>query len=158
MPIHFMLSGTSPTSSKEIQTSVRIRHPPYTYLHLTLLSASKFTDPPGPAASKELPDIDDLTACSYLSAALQQYLGLTGAAIPMDVLKTNGRDCWIRVPREDGMAVAGALGQWATHKGGGGVAWRIKNQGNWLGNVAAGNGEALFAPGEQDCAPTLNIM
>lgn len=38
------------------------------------------------------------------------------------------------------MAVAGALGQWVE----GGVAWRVRGRGEWLGRVAGGSGEGLF--------------
>lgn len=59
------------------------------------------------------------------------------------MLKVAGRDCWIRVAGEDGTAVVGALGQWV---GGaeGGVAWRVRGRGEWLGRVKGGGGEELF--------------
>lgn len=113
--------------------TLTIKSPPHTYLHLTLLSSL-----PHP------PNIDLLTARTLLTSALQQYLGLTGTAIPIDFLKLQGRDVWIRLPREDGAAVAGALSQWMGKDGG--VSWRARARGNWLGVVGAGDGLDLFRP------------
>ncbi len=121
---------TAASPSPPITKQITIRHPPHTYLHLTLLSTSTLAPPE--------PDI--LTLRAHLTSALQQFLGLSGTAIPIDILKVEGRDCWIRVPREDGGAVVGALGQWV----GDGVGWRVRGRGEWLGRVAGGSGEGLF--------------
>ena len=51
---------------------------------------------------------------------------------------------WIRVPREDSAAVVGALSQWIGKDGG--VSWRVKGKGEWLGAAAAGDGSQLFEP------------
>ena len=48
----------------------------------------------------------------------------------------------MRVPREDAAAVVGALSQWVGRDGG--VSWRVKGKGEWLGVVAAGDGQMLF--------------
>ena len=114
--------------------SITIRNPPYTYLHLILLIST-------PASSSH-PPLDLLTARTYLTTALSQYLGLTGTAIPIDFLKVEGRSVWIRVPREDGVALVGALSQRVGNKGD--VSWRVKAKGEWLGSVVAGNGDHLF--------------
>ena len=116
--------------------SINIRNPPYTYLHLMLLTATL------PSSSQ--PPVDILTARTYLTSALSQYLGLTGTAILIDFLKIEGRSVWIRVPREDGVALVGALSQWVGKEGD--VSWRVKAKGEWLGSVVAGNGEHLFEP------------
>lgn len=111
--------------------------------------------------------LDVLSARTYLSSALSQFLGLTGTAIPIDILKidlassTSGQyaqpvlytearryDCvWVRVPREDGAAVVAALSSWI---GGGGsganIAWRICAKGNYLGALVGGSGKDLFVP------------
>ena len=139
-----MPSDLSFKSSIFTERSIEIRQTPHTYLHLTLIPTSAISFSSTSISVKEPPNIDVLTARSYLSIALQQYLGLTGTAIPIDILRVDGRDCWIRVPREDGMVIAGALGQWVSHKGG--VAWRIRGKREWLGMVGAGNGETLFQP------------
>lgn len=108
--------------------SLTIRKPPFSYLHLTLLA---------PATTV----FDLLTARAHLTSALNQFLGVTGTAIPVDFLKIEGRDVWVRVPREDGAAVMGAISGWV---GGEGVAWRIREKGDWLGAVVAGGGRRIF--------------
>ena len=89
------------------------------------------------------PAVDILTARTYLSSALQQFLGLTGLAISIDFLKVEGKDVWIRVPREDGLAVSNAISTWVGSEG---VSWRIKGKSDWLANLAAGDGQQLFQP------------
>lgn len=115
---------------------ITIRNPPFTYIHLTLLTSSTslptFNSPP----------IDILTARTHLTSAIGQFLGITGTAIPIDLLKVEDRDVWIRVPREDAAGVVGALSQWVGKDGG--VSWRVKGKGEWLGVAAAGDGHKLF--------------
>lgn len=122
---------THPVPDRLFQTSVTIRNPPFSYLYLTLLA---------PATTV----FDLLTARAHLSSALNQFLGITGTAIPVDFLKIEGHDVWVRVPREDGAAVVSAISGWV---GGEGVAWRIREKGDWLGAVVAGAGRRIF---EQD--------
>ena len=121
--------------SKLTQRSLTIRSS-YTYFHLVLLTST-------PSSSAQ-PSLDLLTARTYLTSALSQYLGLTGTAIPIDFLKIEGRSVWIRVPREDGVALVGALSQWVGKDSD--VSWRVKAKGEWLGSVVAGNGDNLFEP------------
>ena len=123
--------------SHPVHGSLTIRNPPYTYLNLILLTST-------PSSSSSQPPLDILTARTYLTSALSQYLGLTGTAIPIDFLKVEGRSVWIRVPREDGVALVGALSQWVGKEGD--VSWRVKAKGEWLGCVVAGNGDDLFEP------------
>ena len=116
--------------------------------------------PPDHSSSHPL---DALSARTYLSSALSQFLGLTGTAIPIDILKidpasstrdqnaqsnTRGYDCvWVRVPREDAAAVVAALSSWIGGGGGGAnVAWRICATGNYLGALVGGSGRDLFIP------------
>lgn len=119
---------TKPLPSPVFQKTLTIRNPPFSYLHLTLLA---------PATTV----FDLLTARAHLTSALSQFLGITGTAIPIDFLKIEGRDVWVRVPREDGAAVVGAISGWV---GGEGVAWRIREKGDWLGAVVAGGGRRIF--------------
>ena len=84
--------------------------------------------------------IDTITARLHLMAALEQFLGVTGTAIPTDILKVDGREVLIRVPREDASFVIGALSGWT----GNGVAWRVRRSGIWLQGVVRGNGQDLF--------------
>ena len=116
------------------QRSLTIRSS-HTYLHLVLITST---------LSSSQPPLDLLTARTYLTSALSQYLGLTGTAIPIDFLKIEGRGVWIRIPREDGVALVGALSQWVGKEGD--VSWRVQAKGEWLGSVLAGNGDQLFEP------------
>lgn len=120
-------------------TTFTISSLPFTYIHLTLLSSSPPNPPPSP--------LDELTAHKYLTSALQQFLGLTGTAIPTDILKVEERDVWIRVPREDGSAVVAAVGNWVGKgeaegggRGEGVVSWRVRGRGEWLGALVARSG------------------
>lgn len=110
-----------------------------------------------PQPGNPIQPLDTLSARSYLSSALSQFLGLTGTAIPIDILKIENSSptekydsAWIRVPREDAAAVVGAVSSWI---GGGNksvgsadVAWRICAKGNFLGALVAGSGADLFIP------------
>ncbi len=132
------ISAEAELSQTALQETITIRNPPFTYLHLTLLTSN--TSLP----VSELPPIDILTARAHLTAALSHFLGITGTAIPIDFLKVEGRDVWIRVPREDAAAIVGALSQWIGQDCG--VSWRVKGKGEWLGVAAAGDGHELFQP------------
>ncbi|PVH85386.1 hypothetical protein DL98DRAFT_44756 [Cadophora sp. DSE1049] len=114
-------------------TSKTIKTPQFSYACLQLISES-----PSSTGSQ----LDSLTVRSYLGSALSQFLGLTGSAISIDLLKVEGRETWIRVPREDLSPVLAAVGGWT---GGsevdGKVAWRVKTSGNWL-SVLIAQGEA----------------
>ncbi|EKV10683.1 ribonuclease P/MRP protein subunit POP8 [Penicillium digitatum] len=124
------------------------RNPPWTYLKLKLVSQ------PGSTSQH----LDAVSARTYLSSALSQFLGLTGAAIPIDILKietgppsTTKLDIvWIRVPREDASAVVSAVSSWIgsgnNSAGSGDVAWRVCAKGNFLGALVAGSGADLFVP------------
>ncbi|KAJ9665377.1 hypothetical protein H2201_004454 [Coniosporium apollinis] len=114
-------------------TPLTLRNPPWTYLHLT--SHTSPTDPT---------PLDALTARTRLTAALQQFLGLTGAAISIDVLKLEGQDVWIRVPREDGGAVVAAVSGWVGGDEGRRVGWKVRGRDEWLGRLVGGSGEDLF--------------
>lgn len=78
--------------------------------------------------------LDEITARAYLNSALQQFLGLTGTAIPIDILKVHRQNVCIRVPREDEDAVAAALSQWSNAAAG--LSLQIQARGTWLGMVA----------------------
>lgn len=118
-----------PSKGHEIITKT-IKTPPFSYAYLELLTSS---------ASET--NLDDLTVRSYITAALTQFLGLTGSAISIDILKVEGRECWIRFPREDLSPVVAALGGWVGgHKNDGQVGWRVKGSGNWLSMLVAKKG------------------
>ena len=116
-------------SGDSLRKEVRftLRGAPYTYLHLSI---TKIAEP-----TPRVP-LDAITARTYLTSALAQYLGLTGTAIPIDILKVTGQHFWIRVPREDASAVVVAVGQWANSLVG--VSLKVEARGEWLGGVVAG--------------------
>lgn len=106
-----------------------LRKPSWTYFHLQLFTTS-------PKDS-----IDVVTAKGYLNVAMQRFLGLHGLAVPMDILKHERLEVWIRVPREDGPAVHEAMSSWT----GDGVKWVVKGRDDWLVRLAGGgNGQDLF--------------
>ena len=112
-------------------TTKTIKSPPFSYVYLELISES---------TTFEI-KLDDLTVRSYIMAALTQFLGLTGSAINVDILKAQGRECWIRVSREDLSPVLAAVGGWV---GGseeqGKVGWKVKASGNWLSSLVGNLG------------------
>lgn len=112
-------------------TTKTIKTPPFSYVHLQLISEA---DSPR--------ELDSLTVRSHITAALVQFLGVTGSAISVDILKVEGTECWIRVPREDLSPVVAAVGGWV---GGteseGRVGWRVKGTGNWLSVLVGERGK-----------------
>ncbi|KIW75634.1 hypothetical protein Z517_10376 [Fonsecaea pedrosoi CBS 271.37] len=120
------MNRTTCAAAKEptTTTTFTLRNPPYSYFHLHLHTIPLHTDQA----------LDEITLRSYLSAALQQYLGLTGGAIPVDILKVEGSDAWIRVPSDDEVAVTAAVSQWVGVRG---VSLAIVARGSWLGGVVA---------------------
>ncbi|KAH7393101.1 hypothetical protein BKA64DRAFT_675284 [Cadophora sp. MPI-SDFR-AT-0126] len=117
-------------------TSKIIKTPQFSYAHLQLVSESP---------SSTTSHLDSLTVRSYIGAALNQFLGLTGSAISIDILKVEGREAWIRIPREDLSPVIAAVGGWT----GGSevddkVGWRVLTSGNWLSVLVAQGGADLI--------------
>jgi len=113
----------------EISTRT-IRTPAWSYAYLELI-----TDPP----SKKL--LDELMVRTYLTSAFTQFLGLTGSAISVDILKVEEAECWIRVPRSDLSAVIAAVGGWVSgNEREGMMAWKVRESGNWLGHLVAKRG------------------
>lgn len=139
-PMQEAPSTTTPLKRKQTHNghehkALTITTPPFSYIHLELQTSSL-----------KKPQLDDLTAKSYITSALAQFLGLHGSAISIDLLKTQDRDVWIRVMREDASAVVAALGGWIKKTGNGGdqVGWRVVGRRNWLGGlVGEGDGEGV---------------
>ncbi|EHY56569.1 hypothetical protein HRR80_003724 [Exophiala dermatitidis] len=129
-------------SPSSMSSTFTIRNPPYTYFHLSLQQLPLPTQQNQAQQEKEqMENLDDVRARSYLFAAMQQYLGLTGTAIPIDILKVESVErretssaphVWIRVPRDDEVAVTAALAQWVGARG---VSLRIEERGCWLGGL-----------------------
>lgn len=117
---------------------------------------SRIHQPTPPPQTNPTP-LDAVTARTYLTSALSQFLGLTGTSISIDILKIvsdqphTQEEIWIRVPRDDASAVVGALSSWVGGKtggcGSGNVAWRVCAKGNFLGALIAGSGDGLFVSG-----------
>ena len=118
----------------KVFSTTTIRSPPWTYFHLVLVTPSSI------GAKSTGPALDDITVRMHLTSALNQFLGIAGTAIPVDILKVEGSDAWIRVPSPDSNAVNEALSGWV----GNDVAWRIKGRGCWLGGLTVGNERELF--------------
>ncbi|KIM94968.1 hypothetical protein OIDMADRAFT_206843 [Oidiodendron maius Zn] len=107
--------------------SKTITTPPFSFICLELVSDS--------AATTKL---DELTVRTYITSALTQFLGLTGSSISVDILKVQGKACWIRVPREDLSPVVAAVGGWVGgNETEGRVGWKVKAKGNWLSVLVA---------------------
>ncbi|OJD14245.1 hypothetical protein AJ78_05404 [Emergomyces pasteurianus Ep9510] len=132
------------TSNNGLPISFTSRKPPWSYLKLQLITH------PNPSSSTP---IDELTARTYLTSALSQFLGVSGTSISVDILKIefvpSGQNMvWIRVPRDDAAAVVAAVSSWI---GGGAqsvasVSWRILTKGGFLGALVGGSGKELFVP------------
>lgn len=121
---------TPPKSTKGHQiTTKSIKTPPFSYARLELISEST-TDI----------QLDNLTVRSYIMAALTQFLGLSGSAISVDILKVDGTEAWIRVPREDLSPVVAAVGGWVGGSEEERVGWRVRGSGNWLGSLVGEKG------------------
>ncbi|KAH7089733.1 hypothetical protein FB567DRAFT_627035 [Paraphoma chrysanthemicola] len=124
-PIPVNANHTSQTPSKKrkrkdekphILHQSTFRRQTWTYLHLTLITPSLTTSTTKPTTTTAItstpPTLDPLTISPLLTQPLAQYLGTTGAATPIDILKTAGRDVWIRVPRQDARALRASLSTW----------------------------------------------
>ncbi|KAF4977814.1 hypothetical protein FZEAL_5721 [Fusarium zealandicum] len=109
-----------------------IKEPPFSYAHLELISAK--------AGSEHT--LDNLQVKSYCTAALRQFLGLTGVAIPLDILKVEGNHTWIRVPRADLGAFSGAITAWrGTNDNGVHVSLQLRHCADWLGAMVGTEGQ-----------------
>ncbi|KAM5440133.1 putative ribonuclease P [Microsporum canis] len=150
------------STSAETLVTLTSRRPQWAYLHLELTQNELIQDVNTnrvTAASDSItkaPALDPLTAKTYLSAALSQYLGLSGTAIPIDILKIaskanqrNARYLWIRLPYDDAAAASAAMSSWIGSESGPGstdVALRVVARGSRLGALVGGSGKELFIP------------
>lgn len=105
------------SKSREIY-STAIKNPTYAYAHLELITTNNLI-------------LDDLQIRSYLTSALKQFLGTTGSGMPIDILKVQGKESWVRVPRQDLGAFAAALTAWSGS--GSSAGFIIRAAGDWLG-------------------------
>src|SRR5437764_9878716 len=103
----------------QAEVTVTLRTTPYSYLQLSVTSIDR-------RIARH--PLDTITARTYLTSALSQYLGLTGTAIPIDILKVADQNFWVRVPKEDASAVIAAVGQWTNASVG--VSLKIEGRGD----------------------------
>lgn len=116
--------------SHEILTC-SVKSPPFSYAHLEAV-----TDGAEPV------ELDNLLVKAYCTAALKQFLGITGAAIAVDILKVQGDQCWVRVPRPDLGKFAAAVTAWrGTTEGDAQRMLRVKQCSDWLGTMVGSDGQ-----------------
>lgn len=118
-PVQEALTKARGTKSKSREIySTTIKNPTYAYAHLELITTNTLI-------------LDDLQIRSYLNSALKQFLGATGSGMPIDILKVQGKESWVRVPRQDLGAFAAALTAWSGS--GNSTGFIIRAAGDWLG-------------------------
>ncbi|KAG5980310.1 hypothetical protein E4U43_006755 [Claviceps pusilla] len=114
-----------PTSTHPVFTTTLTSKQRFSYAHLELA-----TDSPQTMTIT----LDNLMVKSYMNAALKQFLGLTGLAIPVDILKAQDTTCWVRLPREDMASFAAAMTAYSgSREGDRQYLLRMKGWSNWLG-------------------------
>lgn len=152
----------TPTTHTRTLTTLTLKAPPFAYAHLSLTTPATTTTTTTPNYSNNSPNPDILQLRAYLTTALRQFLGDTGAAIPIDFLSVPGGvpgggkgDAWVRVPRADLAAFVGAVtafggmeisssassssgdrgwGQGEEEEGGR-MVLRVVASGDWLGSL-----------------------
>ncbi|CAK7217912.1 hypothetical protein SBRCBS47491_003325 [Sporothrix bragantina] len=130
-------AATKSKTSKESKTrelySSTIGRPLFAYAQIEVVRSSA---PLGGSTGSGQEALDALQVRSYCDAALKQFLGATGAAMPLDLLKLDGSEFWVRLPREDLGLLAAALAAWnPVSRSGTSTALRLKGSGNWLGSL-----------------------
>ncbi|KAH7266773.1 uncharacterized protein BKA55DRAFT_533577 [Fusarium redolens] len=111
-----------------------IKEPPFSYAHLQLI-----TDAPSSSSSVTF---DNLSLKSYCTAALRQFLGITGTAISIDILKVENSHAWVRLPRPDLGSFAAAITAWkGTNDNGEQVSLQLRQCSEWLGAMAGADGQ-----------------
>lgn len=135
------------------------RKPTWSYLHLALVTPGTASQPLSASAAELVSrDIDALTVSTLLLQPLTAYLGITGSAVPIDILHAQGRNAYIRIPRQDARAFRAGLSGWIGScdagsvpgvKEGGrvNVAWRVVAEGKSLGLLRGAGGELFGEDG-----------
>lgn len=112
-----------------------IKEPPFSYAHLELV-----TDVPSSSSSVAL---DDLSLKSYCTTALRQFLGTTGVAISIDILKVENNHAWVRIPRLDLGSFAAAITAWrGTSDNGEQISLQLRQCSDWLGAMVGADGQS----------------
>lgn len=118
---------TKTQKSHELATCT-IKSPPFSYVQLELSTQGS-----GPEAD-EAAVLDAVQVRAYCTAALRQFLGISGTAISIDILKVEGKQCWVRVPGPDLALFSAAVTAWNGNISNGTCSvLRVKASGNWLG-------------------------
>jgi ribonuclease P/MRP protein subunit POP8 len=127
-------STQKPTAHKtRTITTTTLKNPPFAYAHLTLTTPPSTTATPTPSIT-----LDAIQLRSYLTAALRQFLGDTGAGMSIDILLVEPHSAWVRVPREDLAAFAAGVTAFSglpLPSGGGRMVLRLGACGDWLGSL-----------------------
>ncbi|KAK4105013.1 hypothetical protein N658DRAFT_564710 [Parathielavia hyrcaniae] len=146
-----------PTPQTRTLTTATLKHPPFAYAHLTLVNPDLNNDH-NSNNNNNLPTLDVLQLRAYLTAALRQFLGDTGAGMGIDILLVAPQSAWVRVPRADFAAFAAGVtafsglplapsnsnslsGGGGSAQGGGGgggggkMVLRLGACGDWLGSL-----------------------
>ncbi|KAK4645884.1 hypothetical protein QC761_205530 [Podospora bellae-mahoneyi] len=112
-------------TSKLLLTTLTLPTPPFSYANLTLLT-------PSPSTTQQ--QLDPLLLKSYLTSALSQFLGQTGAAIPIDILQVGPASSWVRLPRPDLAAFTAAIASFSgLNNGKEKLVLRVEAAGDFLG-------------------------
>lgn len=134
-PLDQAITKASQTAGKSTKYheiySTTFKTPPYAYAHLQVIC---------PTDTDII--LDELTLRQHLTAALRQFLGVTGLGICIDILRVSGPECWLRVPREDLGAFTSAVTAWV---GAGSMSgFRICAAGDWLGALVGRYNQTLI--------------
>lgn len=122
--------------STQIVSEFSICKPDWTHLHFQHVA------PGGKSKGNNDQQLDGVTAHLHLTAALSSFLGVHGAAIPVDITKLEGQEVWIRIPADDRAAVIAAAGGWIS---GSGESWRVKGWSHWNARASGRDaGQKLF--------------
>ncbi|KAJ4250561.1 hypothetical protein NW762_011816 [Fusarium torreyae] len=111
-----------------------IKEPPFSYAHLELVTDT--------LSSLSSVTLDNLSLKSYCTTALRQFLGITGTAISIDILKVENNHAWVRVPRPDLGSFAAAITAWrGTSENGEQVSLQLRQCSDWLGAMVGTDGQ-----------------
>ena len=108
-----------------------LRRPQWTYFHLCVLRTDGNS-----------PSLDIITTRQNINSALSRFLGFMGTTIDVDILKLEGEEVWVRVPRDMAKAFHEAMSGWTS--AGGQTKYVIKGRDDWLVKLATGSGQDLF--------------
>lgn len=125
------------SKSRELFTCT-IKTAQFSYAHLEVLTE----DDTSPSSTAPAVELDDLQVLFLCRAALERFLGVTGLAVPVEVLKVRANQCWLRVPRADLGAFAAAITAYAGQvEGGRRKVIRMRSCSDWLGALVGAEGQ-----------------